>query len=807
MKNIFAPVFLFALLLSGLLHVLDSAVIHHGLIVWIALSAGAAALIFYIADKFKICYVFNIIAIGLIISAMFLAKKESFYFTRDSFTPPDGYITITGELTDFPDIRQDHSVIILDSQVIEFNRKKISKRFRSRIVVKGRLIDFYKGDIVTIDAKLHSPTFHRNFAGAPSEGYQLVNETHFSGYCKSSRLISLVERTSFFRQWIGKWRNKIRDAIDRKYAIPSSLFGQRTEPSPNGVFLQAILIGERGMLSHDWKERLLGAGVYHLLAISGAHIGIIALFCLAVLKLARLSPRKRYLVTALVLLVFLVLSGNKISAERAVMMALFIFTARALFLDVNIFNIISLCGILLLIRNPASFLDAGFILTFVLTAAIVIGRRIFLPLLLVLVRGKKTKEEAPAEPGMWDRFFELLSANFSASLISLPLSLFYFNRYSFAGFAAGLLLVPLTAVVTGLGLLLIPMTLVSPFFSQLLLAVIDLPLQLFFLLVKFFSGSSGFEFSIFRASPSSGMVFLILVTFFLIPFVRTVKQKLSLGMLLSILLFLVSVNVFFYSPPGLEVYFLDVGQGDSEVVVFPGGDALLIDGGGTHSSRYHVGRRQVLPFILQKRINIRWMAVSHFHPDHANGISELLPILEPDELWISSEAEAEPSFQQVMASLPRGTAVRKLTAPMTKRIGSCTLEVLYPNRWIRARRSHNNHSMVLRVSDGTHSFLFPGDIERRREVRLVKALGKKLRATVIKVPHHGSSSSSSLDFLKCVSPRTAIFSYGRNNRFRFPHREVLDRYKKLDIAIFSTAGSGGIKITSLPEGIEVETTR
>ncbi|MCP4219013.1 MAG: hypothetical protein GY765_30545 [bacterium] len=127
--------------------------------------------------------------------------------------------------------------------------------------------------------------------------------------------------------------------------------------------------------------------------------------------------------------------------------------------------------------------------------------------------------------------------------------------------------------------------------------------------------------------------------------------------------------------------------------------------------------------------------------------------------------------------------------------------------FLTVESSKNNHSQVIKVSDAYHSFLFPGDIEEEIESELSGTQCDRLNVSVLKVPHHGSRTSSTPSFLDCVAPETAVFSYGHKNRFKFPHREVMYRYKEKKINHLSTARRGGIKLTSLPESIRVETSR
>lgn len=828
MKNIFSPIFLTSLLLLTVVHHLD--ITNYLVFQPFVLIIFLLALVLYALKKFKASYVLITLSLGLLLTTQFIKEKDAYYQLKGFPLPQDQYISLEGKLKSFPEIKNDYSVIYLETNSLEYDRGKIFKAFNIRIRVNGDLKEFYRGDTIAISARVYPTALNKNFFPNPIENYLLARKNHFNGYCKSTRLVSLVKKTSFFWSIIGAWRNKIREVIESD------------SPDKKGVFLQAILIGERGKLTDDQKDQLLNAGVFHLIAISGAHIGIIALFSLGLLKFLRIPFKQRQIITAVLLIIFLVLSGLKISAERAVLMAIFILIARIFYLDIDIYNIISFCGLVLLARNPGEFLDAGFILTFTLTAAIVMGRRIFLPLFeqlrMVIKRrrinpGKEfalevaKKGEDEEKCGFFCKFLqrirdrapavitELLSANISASLMALPLSLFLFKRYSFAGFISGLLLVPLTFLITGLGMLLIPLAPLFPLLAKGLLTILSIPLGIFFHITAFFSDS--INLNIYRASPSIFLVLSILIVFFLLSvretsaklFISSQKkiQKIILSSILLLLEVFVSVHLFFYSPGNLEVFFLDVGQGDSHLVVFPGGDALLIDGGGAYYTDFQVGRNIVLPFLLEKRINVKWAAVSHYHPDHANGIAEIIDIIKPEELWISSETPDEPSYKKLFQAIPSSTRVKRISAPFTRKIGECTIELLYPDRFIREDRSDNNHSQVFKISDQYHSFLFTGDIEKEAEADLRENSCSLLRSTVIKVPHHGSASSSSPGFLKCVNPQWAIFSYALNNRFGFPNRKVLETYKGQGIKYLSTGRNGGIRLISLPNGIKIETSK
>ncbi|HLP59897.1 MAG TPA: MBL fold metallo-hydrolase, partial [Candidatus Deferrimicrobium sp.] len=358
--------------------------------------------------------------------------------------------------------------------------------------------------------------------------------------------------------------------------------------------------------------------------------------------------------------------------------------------------------------------------------------------------------------------------------------------------------------------LLIALPLFSTQASGLLLMLLDIPLRVFYYLLSFFA-KAGRGFIIYTGSPPLLLVVSVLIAFYLLAVSRSKFHKFIFGFFILAGIGYMTITIFYYAPRNLEVFYLDVGQGDAEVVVFPGGDALLIDAGGAYySSDAQVGLKTVLPFLLEKKIKIKWAAISHFHPDHARGISEIVPIIRPEELWISSEPGDDPAYDLLTHRLPGSVLIKKLHAPFEKKVGldgRYRIEILAPDRVIDGGAPRNNHSQVLKVSGPDHSFLFTGDIEAEVETRLAESDASKLGVDVLKVPHHGSRTSSGRDFLKCVKPEWAVFSYAQGNRFHFPHPETGRNYKSQGIKCISTARCGGIRIISMPRRLNIEVSK
>jgi competence protein ComEC len=777
MRDIFTPVFLSVL---AALFLVDGLAVNPFIFKTLALVIFFVFLILFYFRKDQLAYGAIVLALVLLFSGSFLMQKDAFDRDRDIRLPLGEYITVSGTLLDYPEIGNDSSQLLLRTSSFAWPGRKIDRPLHIIIQCRGDCRGLNRGDRIEMAARMQPRQLNKNLFANPYEKYLIYKKIHLTGYTKSAQLLRVTARANVFWRLIGSWRERIRRVIEGRYLAG----GQLLAP---GVFLEATVLGDRGRLETSTREELIGSGVFHLLAISGANIAMLALFSLWVCGRLHVPIKARYLVTSLLLVLFLVLSGFDISAQRAVLMALLLFAARAYFMDVQLANIISFCGLLLLVFNPAQFLDPGFILTFALTAALLIGRKIFLPWLKFLPRYAA----------------ELLTASFSASLMALPLSLYFFQRYSFSGFFSGLLLVPLAGAITVCGgflLLLAPLPLGI---AKMVLPPAGIFLGIFFKISNWFFDH--FALNIFRPSPPLFLLAVIGLLFFSISLERLKwLWRIALAVLLAGVLLLIALPPKPYRPGRLEVYFLDVGHGDADVVVFPNGDALLIDAGGASFSDFQVGRRLVLPFLLQKRIKVRWAAVTHYHPDHAKGMAEIIAILAPEELWLSSVAKDDEFYRQLLAAKPNETVVRRIRRGFVKNSDRCSITCLSPPGFINAAQSDNKHSMVLRVSSIRHSFLFGGDSEQSVEAELTDTFGSGLFSSALKISHHGSRTSSSPCFLDLTKPRLAVISAAAYSSYGFPHREVIERLKQRNISWLSTARRGGIMIASLADGLKIE---
>jgi competence protein ComEC len=261
--------------------------------------------------------------------------------------------------------------------------------------------------------------------------------------------------------------------------------------------------------------------------------------------------------------------------------------------------------------------------------------------------------------------------------------------------------------------------------------------------------------------------------------------------------------------PSVRITFLDVGQGDAAVIEAPGGAVALVDGGGAFDDAFDTGERIVEPFLRARGISrVDVVALSHPHPDHLNGLRRVLERFPVGALWTSGDDGHNPEYAHLLA-LARSRGV-PTPVPAPAALGAARLEPLGPFVPTVTGEaigpppglSVNDASLVLRLAFAGRAALFPGDLEADGEGELVgrRDVGQVVAADVLKVPHHGSRTSSSDELVDAVHPALAVISLGWRNRFHFPAPEVLARYAARGAAVLRTDRDGAVTVTIGPDG-------
>ncbi|HTK37232.1 MAG TPA: ComEC/Rec2 family competence protein, partial [Pyrinomonadaceae bacterium] len=265
------------------------------------------------------------------------------------------------------------------------------------------------------------------------------------------------------------------------------------------------------------------------------------------------------------------------------------------------------------------------------------------------------------------------------------------------------------------------------------------------------------------------------------------------------------------SPPDgrLHIDFLDVGQGDSALVTFPDGETLLVDGGGQINFRDsdannfepdapRIGEAVVSQFLWEKGYSkIDYILATHADADHIQGLTDVARNFDIREAFFARTPVNDPEYTELAEVIQKKKiAASRLSRGDLLNIGGVDVQVLFPeNDDSPDAISDNDHSLVLRLVYGSRAFLLTGDVERKAENQMLST-PEYLTADVVKVPHHGSHTSSTQQFVDAVKPRVAIISVGRRSRFGHPHNDVVERWKNSGAKVITTGENGTISIST-----------
>ena len=591
-------------------------------------------------------------------------------------------------------------------------------------------------------------------------------------------------------------------------------------PTDLAALFRALVLGDDYALDEVTKEYLYAAGLGHLVAISGFNLALVAALVFLIFRggLACLSSvagrwgvsPAASLAALPVAVGYAMLTGMEVPVLRATLMLAVVTLSFLIQRPKDSLNFLAVAALLILAVTPQDFFSASFQLSFVAVAALIwVPPRLPVPSWL-----REFQEQPWRKAGL--HLYQLALITLVASVASAPLAVYYFHRFPLLGIPANLIVVPIVAfLVQPAGLLAL---LIVPFSTE----VAGFVLTMGAVGLEIVLGVSSFIGSLSWATFWPGTIGLWQLTLsyilFIIPLLRFSRSRLPAwsraGLLVAGCLVLVIHRITLPSSLSpLRVTFLDVGQGSAAVVELPEGGAMLVDGGGFPGSPFDVGRNVVAPYLWHRRIHrLEAMILSHAHPDHFRGLAFIAAQFPVKEFWYPGIPSGDPDFLRLMETLAqRGIPAfdpRALSSP--RLLQGLETKVLHPPPNDRAGNEtytyadHNKLSLVLHLRYKQISFLFPGDIDKDAEERLLNLPGFGT-AQVLLVPHHGSRSSSTLPFLEKLRPQMAVFSVGFGNPFRVPSPQVWDRYRLLNVRTYRTDLHGAITLVTDGERLGVET--
>jgi len=676
--------------------------------------------------------------------------------------------------------------VVLDRVVLEAASKVFPARGRIRLHLPPQPEELRYGERIRLRAQLRPPRGYLNPGGFHLPDHLLSQGIYLEG--------TATDEEEIIR--LGRWEGRTPLALiyDLRARMLQRLGTLVT--SPHLGVLEAITLGERSSLDRKTREDFVASGTYHILAISGLHVGMVAGFLFFFLRLVRIPRRLCASLSIAMIIFYAFLAGGSSSVVRASIMTVLFLGGIVLEREADLYNTLALAALLILLSNPFHLLEPGFQLTFAATLGIIMITKDLNPRL---------------SRGWWKWLAGSLLVSLAATLATFPLLARHFHRASLVGVLANLPVVPLTGLLTGLGLLLALLSLFPLPGLHLIGRAIDFLLVLLTSLAHFFSTLPGSSLWIYE--PSIPMIVLYYGALLLIGQWRRHRwAQIGCGICLFLLALLVGYRLHqVHHGTQLRVTFLDVGQGDCALLELPGGRAILVDGGGNRRGEFDVGEQVVKPYLLHRWVGkLDLIVLSHPHPDHLGGIISLVRGFPVKELWEARIPQAPPLQQELHRLLQEKGIVlhRWLAGEVPDPIGPLRIEILHPSPplFYRCHRgsfaAENNNSLVLRIHFGQMRFLFCGDIEEEAERRIM-ARRPELTCQVLKVPHHGGKTSSSLSFIRAVSPRYAVFSAGAHNPFGHPSAEVMYRYQQMGVRLLSTARHGAVMMLTDGERLRV----
>jgi len=404
----------------------------------------------------------------------------------------------------------------------------------------------------------------------------------------------------------------------------------------------------------------------------------------------------------------------------------------------------------------------------------------------------------------------------------LPLMARDFHRVTLSGPIVNLAAVPLTGIVVPLGFLTLATGLILPVLGKLLATPLAWLTMLLVHTVQWFAHFQGWSYRI--PGPALWLVVLFFIPAILLAAEMRLKHPLqkAISWGLCIAWFTCAVTIAIYpfgekwTKEKLEVTVLDVGQGDSLFVVSPGGKTLLIDGGGAfggfpgHEQHYGIdpGEEAVSPYLWSRGFHkLDVVALTHAHQDHLGGLTAILENFHIGELWIGREVTSPALTQLEKLARERRIPVEHELRGKSFSWEGVTGEFLWPQIAPEevAPSAKNNDSLVLRLHYGSRSILLPGDAEKQAEHEiLAESKAEEMQSDVLKIGHHGSKNSTTLEFLEAVQPRVGIISVGEGNPYGHPSLELLERLDNAGVRILRTDRDGAVHV--LTDGARLEIT-
>lgn len=681
--------------------------------------------------------------------------------------------------------------------------KEFKDTYKVKIVSKGKYENSYLilkvnkkeklnleyGDKIQISGKFVKPSVRRNYNGFDYSSYLKSLKLHGSIKADNIKIISKNNANKLLT-----FANKLNLKIKKNISI-------LLKDKYSSIFT-GLILGDTSKIEEDIENDFKIANISHILAISGMHITYIIIGVEIIIK-KFIGKRRTRFVTMVILILYMFITGFSPSVVRASIMGILVLFSKLIYRKNDIWTSISLSLLILLIYNPYLITNVGLQLSYLGTIGIIcFNKNVYNFLRRFKIKNKKIRYKINRKIILFiDKIKEILSVTLSAQIVILPIMIFNFNILGIYFFISNILVSLIIGPVIIIGFVCILISFLSIEIAKLLAIFMEIGIKF---LINI-SEISHLPFSkIYLPTPK---IYHIIFYYILISIVNKIYSSFNLKnpnstdlriknivallkykfhknkrkvlkIIITLFILFIILNII---PRNLKIYFIDVGQGDCTFIVTPNNKTILIDGGGSTSSEYDVGKGTLLPYILDRGFTkIDYIFISHFDQDHVGGILTILEELKVGQVYISKQNQDSENYKRFLKIVKD----KKIDVNILKQGDSLKIEkniyfdILWPIEEQIQENVLNNNAMVMKLRFKKFAMLFTGDIEEIAEKKILEVYKGSyiLEADVLKVAHHGSKTSTTQEFLEHVNPKICLIGVGKNNMFGHPSGEVMERF-------------------------------
>lgn len=579
--------------------------------------------------------------------------------------------------------------------------------------------DLYPGIKIITSGTYLQPKKRSNPGGYNEEKNLFANFTYGKIITDSSR--TTIENSNGIRGILGRWYYFICKQCEK-------FLGE-----DYGKILSGMLIGAKEAIDEETVTLFRISGLSHTMAVSGSHVMYLMAPLIFLFSKLSLKRRRYYPIIAVILIVFCLLTCMKPSVVRATIMALCILGADYFYEQYNALNALCFSALCLLLCNPLVIYDVGFILSFTCVLSILL---FYTPIYKLFKKGVITS---------------VIVLTFVVQLgVSIVSGKLFYIFYSYS-MIVNLLVFPVRMIVTILGWLM----LIIPFVGSWLSIIVFTLLDYILVIASYFSSLPMSTISLSYISP------LVVSVYFLVIITLLYSKNKKMSLILFFVLIITIIIPWMIKPP-LRLVFLDVGQGDCHLIQTKNSDIVIDTGPYAPSNSLSHFTGQVIDYLM----------LTHSHEDHIGGVTELLKRFKISNIVIPDvNDEYFSKLEQQLST----TSINIIRIKAGEQLLVDNMIIDFFNPIEKNYDNTNNTSLVLKITYKEISILYTGDIEQEVEEQLL-VLEEQLDCDILKVAHHGSNTSTGLEFYNKVSPIISIISVGYN-KFNHPAEETLKRLK------------------------------